>query len=94
MEEPDVEVGEQGIQELGQLGLVVVCTLRYPHLDNRHIKESGFRGRMPIFTFIILIPKVNAHRYYKNLHPRNQCCGSESGIRCLFDPWIRDPVPF
>ncbi len=21
-----------------------------------------------------------------------QCCGS--GIRCLFDPWIRDPVPF
>ncbi len=22
----------------------------------------------------------------------NQCCGS--GIRCLFDPWIRDPVPF
>jgi hypothetical protein len=21
----------------------------------------------------------------------NQCCGSRSGIRCLFDPWIRDP---
>jgi hypothetical protein len=20
-----------------------------------------------------------------------QCCGSRSGIRCLFDPWIRDP---
>jgi hypothetical protein len=20
-----------------------------------------------------------------------QCCGSESGIRCLFDLWIRDP---
>ncbi len=20
----------------------------------------------------------------------NQCCGSGSGIRCLFDPWIRD----
>ncbi len=20
------------------------------------------------------------------------CCGSGSGIRCLFDPWIRDPV--
>jgi hypothetical protein len=19
------------------------------------------------------------------------CCGSKSGIRCLFDPWIRDP---
>ncbi len=27
-------------------------------------------------------------------HTRNQCCGSGSGIRCLFDPWIRDPVPF
>ncbi len=22
----------------------------------------------------------------------SQCCGSESGIRCLFDPWIRDPI--
>jgi hypothetical protein len=21
----------------------------------------------------------------------DQCCGSGSGIRCLFDPWIRDP---
>ncbi len=21
-----------------------------------------------------------------------QCCGSGSGIRCLFDPWIRDPI--
>jgi hypothetical protein len=21
----------------------------------------------------------------------NQCCGSGSGIRCPFDPWIRDP---
>jgi hypothetical protein len=20
-----------------------------------------------------------------------QCCGSGSGIRCYFDPWIRDP---
>ncbi len=33
MEEPDIEVGEQGIQQLGQLGLEVVCTLRYPNLD-------------------------------------------------------------
>ncbi len=21
---------------------------------------------------------------------RKQCCGIGSGIRCLFDPWIRD----
>jgi hypothetical protein len=25
---------------------------------------------------------------------RMQCCGSGSGSRCLFDPWIRDLVPF
>jgi hypothetical protein len=24
-------------------------------------------------------------------HSCKQCCGSGSGIRCLFDPWIRDP---
>ncbi len=23
--------------------------------------------------------------------PYNQCCGSGSGIRCLYNPWIRDP---
>ncbi len=23
--------------------------------------------------------------------PLKQCCGSVFGIRCLFDPWIRDP---
>ncbi len=30
----------------------------------------------------------------KKLSPRysrTQCCGSGSGIRCLFNPWIRDP---
>jgi hypothetical protein len=27
-------------------------------------------------------------KVHKHFH---QCCGSESGIRCLFDPWIRDP---
>jgi hypothetical protein len=24
-------------------------------------------------------------------HSYDQCFGSGSGIRCLFDPWIRDP---
>ncbi len=24
-------------------------------------------------------------------HGFKQCCGSGSGIRCLFDPWIQDP---
>jgi hypothetical protein len=31
---------------------------------------------------LIRIPIRNADR---------QCCGSGSGIRCLSDPWIRDP---
>ncbi len=25
------------------------------------------------------------------IHTAYQCCGSGSEIRCLFDPWIRDP---
>jgi hypothetical protein len=33
-----------------------------------------------------LIPSSLTVRY-----PRKQCCGSGSGIRCFFDPWIRDP---
>ncbi len=24
-------------------------------------------------------------------YTHSQCCGSGSGIRCLFDPWIQDP---
>jgi hypothetical protein len=28
-------------------------------------------------------------RYSTNI--LNQCCGSGSGIRCFFEPWIRDP---
>ena len=27
----------------------------------------------------------------ENDYRRGQCCGSGSGIRCLFDPWIRVP---
>jgi hypothetical protein len=23
-------------------------------------------------------------------YTKNQCCGSGSGIRCIFDPWIRE----
>ncbi len=39
----------------------------------RHIKESGFHGRMPIFTITILISQVNAHRIYR----------LQSSIACL-----------
>jgi hypothetical protein len=27
----------------------------------------------------------------KNMEIFFRCCGSGSGIRCLFDPWIQDP---
>jgi hypothetical protein len=33
-------------------------------------------------------------RSFKETLSQNQCFASGSGIRCLFDPWIRDPVPF
>jgi hypothetical protein len=29
-----------------------------------------------------------------SFHRWNQCCGSGSGIRCLFDPWTRIPNPY
>ncbi len=35
--------------------------------------------------------KLSDHIKVKKLRTSGQCCGSESGIRCLFDPWIRDP---
>jgi hypothetical protein len=28
--------------------------------------------------------------FYRSPVTFNQCCGSGSGIRCFFDPWIRD----
>ncbi len=36
---------------------------------------------------------VGEEEYLGKLLPvhRNWCCGSGSGIRCLFDRWIRDP---
>jgi hypothetical protein len=29
--------------------------------------------------------------FHRKRITKYQCCGSGSGIRCLFDPWIRDP---
>jgi hypothetical protein len=33
----------------------------------------------------------NPQVYVLKYRYRTQCCGSGSGIQCLFDPWIRDP---
>ncbi len=35
---------------------------------------------------------INGTCFHANkMLPFYQCCGSGSGIWCLFDPWIRDP---
>jgi hypothetical protein len=41
------------------------------------------------FVFLPIQIRQNDGSYRIRIH--NQCCGSGSGIRCLFDPWIRDP---
>ncbi len=33
---------------------------------------------------------VTCDSFLECVERENQCCGSGSGIRCLFDPWIRD----
>jgi hypothetical protein len=46
-----------------------------PHINNRYI--NSYKSAVTCY----LAKKASF----------NQCCGSGSGIRCLFDPWIRDP---
>ncbi len=72
---------------------------------NRGTLTSGhiiFNSRPPVWTppnTFLHIPSVfsskNSHESLKTLTSRirdinRQCCGSGSGIRCLFDPWIPD----
>jgi hypothetical protein len=50
-------------------------------IDNNLAEMEDFSGKdIYLKTFFL---------YTKALYTVNQCCGS--GIRCLFDPWIRDP---
>ncbi len=52
-------------------------------------RDLELRFRLLFFLFVTIIRKlVGSH---EKLTPE-QCCGSGSGIRCLFDPWfgIRD----
>ncbi len=53
-----------------------------PHAQLSAISKISF------YSFFVFL------KLYLFIHPRAcycQCCGSGSGIRCLFDPWIRDP---
>jgi hypothetical protein len=54
---------------------------------------EGVEGRRPLHG----LPTGHGIRLRESfLLAKNlvQCCGSGSGIRCLFDPWIRDPEWF
>ncbi len=42
-------------------------------------------GNIHFFTYIFV------SRFESPGESRFQCCGSGSGIGCLFDPWIRNP---
>jgi hypothetical protein len=56
-------------------------------------KEGYFEKKFN-FKVILLDTQMVVSLLYcfeKNLHTHEQCCGSGSDIRCLFDPWIRDP---
>jgi hypothetical protein len=46
-----------------------------------------FSIRIRVTGLVIFVEKCSV----KYCHSKNQYCESGSGIRCLFDPWIRDP---
>jgi hypothetical protein len=51
--------------------------------ETRFICEFSAAGLIPSASSVLPTPNQST--------PHSQCCGSGSGIRCLFDPWIRDP---
>jgi hypothetical protein len=40
---------------------------------------------------LMQIRNTDLYLYWHFDYAGRQCCGSGSGIRCFFDPWIRDP---
>ncbi len=56
------------------------------------------RTYFPLFLSFLVVPILLYVRISSTVPQRRQsgwlslqqCCGSGSGIRCLFDPWIRD----
>jgi hypothetical protein len=65
------------LEALGSTENAILLCPQYDALLNKHIKYVQMGGKLHTGTTITI--------------SRNQCCGSGSGIRYLFDPWIRDP---
>ncbi len=53
-----------------------------PKNIQKNARNTALHGTVPVFT------RLNPqHVGYTCIH----CCGSGPGIRCLFNPWMRDP---
>jgi len=54
-------------------------------------KQCGSGSATLVVPACITASVVELKLFFTVPVPTFQCCGSGSGIRCLFDPWIRDP---
>jgi hypothetical protein len=67
----------------------------HPNLRLKRVLFCNGIYRLIQITNIVVYPCLFCNRsicrkkFCSNLE--SQCCGSRSGIRCLFDPWIWDP---
>ncbi len=57
--------------------------------DLMMLKTSTLPPKISRHEALLYIPSETCGS--KHFYTCRQCCGSGSGIRCLFDPWIRDP---
>jgi hypothetical protein len=70
--------------------IVRLCCVRRRLIHTFHAgSETNLKSR-------IRIPPPHKKNHFGSTtlmdpHKKNRCCGSGSGIRCFFDPWIRDP---
>jgi hypothetical protein len=58
--------------------------------ENLPLVEAGFCNLRKQVIIAKIIEEC-AGKIVFVLRGFRQCCGSGSGIRCIFDPWIRDP---
>jgi hypothetical protein len=74
---------------------ICICTAMFRvivvyQVITSNVREMSFLGHiLDICDTIQYTCKNNTGTVYD--FTGTQCCGSGSGIRCLFDPWIRDP---
>ncbi len=78
------------------VGLVVL--VQYRRCLSCYSQPSTKYFFLTAHFFILLVPIAQQLGQWAGSHARfpvsnrycTQCCGSGSGIRCLFDPWVRD----